>query len=246
MKLQDKVVLVTGGNSGIGKASAALFKAEGAKLIITGRNDSELKKAADELGVDYFLADASSVAESTSMAAYVKEKYGKLDVLFANAGVTLASPTMQESESDYDLQFAINTKGIYFAVQAILPLMSKGSSIIVNTSCLSVMGSPGMASYSATKAAVRSFVRTWAIEFAEMGIRTNAVSPGPINTPIYAKLGMPQEQLEEMAAGIVQKIPMGRFGEPEEIAKAALFLASDDSSFVNGIELFVDGGMGQI
>lgn len=247
-KLQDKVVVVTGGNSGIGFASAKLFAEEGAQVVITGRRADAVAAAAAEIGHGAigFTGDVGSLADHDRLVAEVKEKFGRIDVYFANAGISeLATPGAVTEES-YDRVFDTNVKGLFFGVQKALPLLSDGASIILTGSVVSIKGFDGFAPYSATKAAIRSFARTWASELKGRGIRTNVLSPGPIETPIMGKMGLPDEALREFEQGVTAMVPLGRLGQPEELAKAALFLASDDSSYVNGAELFADGGAGAI
>jgi NAD(P)-dependent dehydrogenase (short-subunit alcohol dehydrogenase family) len=243
-RLQDKTAVVTGGTSGIGLATATLFINEGAKVIVTGQDRDRVEQTVGQLGSTAIgiEADQTSLADLDNLAAEVKKFFGKLDILFLNAGVTLPAATIDEYESHFETQVAINLKGPFFITQKLAPLMAEGASIVANTTCLDQMGMPGMAVYSATKAGLRSLVRTWAAEFLDRKIRVNAIAPGPINTPIYNKLGLPPEALQAMATDLQAKVPMRRFGNPDEIAKAVLFLASDDSSFMLGEELVVDGG----
>ena len=190
--------------------------------------------------------DLSKPAEVESIIKQISEKFGRIDVLFANAGMGLASPLETVTEDQIDRQFDVNFKGVFFAVQKAAPLLTKGGSIVVTTSFLNEVGTPGLSILSATKAAVRSLVRSLAAEFAPRGIRVNAVSPGPMSTPFLSKLGLSEKQLDEAASAIKDQVPLHRFGEAGEIAKAALFLASDDSSFMTGLELVVDGGISQL
>ncbi|MEL6555855.1 MAG: SDR family oxidoreductase [Cyanobacteria bacterium J06621_11] len=243
-KLADKTVLVTGGTTGIGLATAKLFRQEGARVAITGLNEERLDKAAFEIGGETVAirADVSSLGETTQMIAKVKEVLGGLDVVFANAGVTVPMPVVDVDEAHINRQMGINFNGVFFTVQKALTIMRNNGSIILTTSCLNQMGMPGMSIYAASKAAVRSLARSLSAELGDRHIRVNALSPGPIDTPIYSKLGMSPEELSQMAQQLETQIPMSRFGKPDEIAKAALFLASDDSSFVLGEEITVDGG----
>ncbi len=248
MKLNDKIVLVTGGTSGIGLAAAHLFRAEGAKVIVIGSNSDRLQAAVDELGGDVLAlkADLRRPAEIEAAMDTVRDRFGRLDVLFANAGMGVASPLEAVTEAQIDEQFAINFKGLFFTVQKAAPLMGKGGSIVLTTSFLNAVGAPGLSILSATKAAIRSLARSLGAELAPRGIRVNAVSPGPISTPFHGKLGLSDEDLKAAGAGIEARVPLQRFGEAEEVARAALFLASPDSSFVTGAELVVDGGLTQI
>lgn len=243
-KLTNKVALVTGGNSGIGLATAKLFKEEGAKVIVTARSAETFQKAQKELGAhfDVVQADVSKVEDIDRLYSHIKTKYGKFDVLFANAGIAHFAPSNESSPEFFDNQFNTNVKGLFFTVTKAFPLLNKGSTVVLTGSVVSIKGFPNSSVYNATKAAVRSFARTWTAEVPVDQVRFNVLSPGPIETPIFAKAGMPQEQKEGMA----QSLPIKRLGQPEEMAKAALFLASSDSSYVAGIELFADGGMGQI
>ena len=248
-KLAGKVALITGGNSGIGLATAKRFVDEGAYVFITGRRKSELDQAASEIGrhVTGVRSDVAKSGDLDRLYAAVKEEKGKLDIAFANAGTGEFAPLGQITEEHFDKQFNVNVKGLLFTVQKALPLMLPGASIVLNASITSITGSPAFSVYSATKAAVRSFARTWCVDLKEKGIRVNAISPGVVPTPGYhTSLGMTQEQLNQFVQGSISQIPLGRVGSPDEIAKAVVFLASDDSSYINGIELFVDGGMAQI
>ena len=240
-KLQGKVAVITGGTTGIGLASAKLFVKEGAHVFITGRRQKELDEAVQAIGsnVTGVQGDIAKPADLDSLYDRVK-KMGRIDVLFANAGVGEFVPLESITEEHFDQTFNINVRGTLFTVQKALPLLKDGSSIILTGSVAGTKGTPAFGVYAASKAAVRSFVRTWTSELKDRRILSNVVSPGPVNTPIVAR------QRPEVMARIVSTIPMGRMGEADEIAKAALFLASDDSSFVTGIELFVDGGRAQI
>lgn len=240
--LQGKVAVITGGSSGIGLATAKRFVKEGAYVFITGRRKAELDKAVAEIGgnVTAVQGDVSNLDDLDRLFKEVATKKGKLDVLFANAGVVEPTPTAAVSPEHYDRTFDINTRGVFFAVQKALPLMKDGGSIILNGSGAWQKGIPIYATYSATKAALRSFVRTWTAEFASKGIRANLLSPGPVETPILE--GQFGENTDAMRERFKAMIPMGRLGKPEEIAAAAVFLASDESSFITGIDLPVDGG----
>ncbi len=244
-KLENKVALITGGSSGIGLATAKVFAEEGAEVIITGRSQESLDKAVGELDhqVTGIVSDTAQLADIEKLAAQLQSQGKQIDVLFLNAGIAQLAPIEQTSEALYDETFNINVKGLYFTVKHLLPLMGEGTSIIINASINAYIGMPNSSVYAASKAAVISLARTLSGELVGRGIRVNALSPGPINTPIFGKMGMSPEQLEATASSIQQQVPMGRFGRPEEIAKAALFLASEDSSFVIGAELVADGGM---
>ena len=244
-KLKDRVAVITGGTTGIGLATAKRFIAEGAKLTITGTNPQTLEAARSELGdnVDVVTSDASNERDVKALFEHVVSKHGKIDVLFLNAGIARFSPWEQHSEEDFDRQFAINVKGPWLAIKHAIPVLNDGASIIATTSVANQMGMPGSSAYAATKAALQQMVRTAASELSPRGIRVNAVSPGPIETPILDKTGMPAEELEQMAEGIRSRVALGRFGKSEEVANAALFLASDESSYVQGQEFVVDGGM---
>lgn len=247
-KLDGKVALITGGTSGIGLATAKSFIAEGAYVFITGRRQPELDAAVDALGenVAGIQSDVSNMADLDHLFTEIKQKQGRLDVIFANAGGGGIAPLGAITEEHFDKTFSTNVKGLLFTVQKALPLMPAGAVIILNASTASSVGTPAFSVYSATKAAVRSFARNWTLDLKERHIRVNAVSPGVVPTPGYDHLGLSDEQIQEFIAGQAVNIPLGRVGTPSEIAKAVVFLASDDSSFVNGIELFVDGGMAQV
>jgi NAD(P)-dependent dehydrogenase (short-subunit alcohol dehydrogenase family) len=244
-KLEGKIALVTGGTSGIGLATAQRFVAEGAHVFITGRRQTELDAAVKEIGKNVMgvQSDASNLADIGRLFAKIEQEKGHLDVVFANAGVGEAAPLGSITEAHFDKTFDINVKGMLFTVQEALPLLGEGATIILNASLASIKGPPGMSVYSATKAAVRSFARNWALDLKDRKIRVNAISPGVIPTPAYERLGLNDEQLQAFSIAQASIIALGRVGTPDEIAKVAVFLASDDSSFVNGIELFVDGGM---
>jgi NAD(P)-dependent dehydrogenase (short-subunit alcohol dehydrogenase family) len=248
-KLEGKVAVITGGNSGIGLATAQRFVDEGAHVFITGRRQSELDAAVKQIGKDNVTGvqgDVSNLADLDRLYATVKQQKGRIDVLFANAGVGEFVPLGEITEDHFDKTFNINVKGLLFTVQKALPLFQDGGSIILNASIASSKGFEANSVYSATKAAVRSFARTWTVDLKHRKIRVNTISPGPIDTPIFSSVAQSKEQIEQLKTSLVSMVPLGRMGSPDEIAKAVLFLASDDSSFITGIELFVDGGMAQI
>lgn len=247
-KLEGKIALVTGGNSGIGLATAKRFVDEGAYVFITGRRDPELAAAEKAIGrnVTGIRGDVADLDDLDRLFAQIKREKGHLDVLFANAGVASYAPLGSITEAHYDSIFDVNVKGLLFTVQKALALMPDGASIILNASIVASKGLTSNSVYSATKAAVRSFARTWTTDLKSRRIRVNAVSPGPIDTPglndLVASTGAGAERLKALATGV----PLGRLGSPDEIAKAVVFLASDDSSYVTGTELFVDGGFAQV
>jgi NAD(P)-dependent dehydrogenase (short-subunit alcohol dehydrogenase family) len=247
-KLSNKIALVTGGSSGIGFATAREFIKEGAYVFITGRRQPELDAAAKELGINCtsIRSDVANLADLDQLYADIQKRKGRLDILFANAGGGSMVPLGQITEAHFDKIFNINVRGLLFTVQKALPLMPPGSSIILNASITSIKGVPAFSVYSASKAAVRSFARCWAMDLKKFKIRVNAISPGPVPTPGYDMLGLTKEQLQKFIEDQAANIPLGRVGTPDEIAKAVVFLASDDSSFVDGIEFFVDGGAAQI
>ncbi len=248
-KLAGKISVITGGNSGLGLATAKRFVAEGAHVFITGRRRSELDAAVKEIGknVTGVQGDVSNLVDLDRLYATVKEQKGRIDILFANAGLGEFAPLGQITEAHFDKTFGVNVKGTLFTVQKALPLMPNGAVIVMNCSIASIKGIPAFGVYAATKAALRSFARTWSVDLKDRHIRVNVVSPGTVITPGYkTELGMSDEQIEQLKAQSAAATPSGRAGTPDEIAKAVLFLASGDSSYVNGIELFVDGGMAQI
>ncbi len=247
-KLEGKVAVITGGNSGMGLATARRFVDEGAYVFITGRRQVELDKAVEFIGknVTAVRGDVANLADLDRLYATVKQQKGHLDVLFANAGVGEFAAIGEITEEHFDKIFNVNVRGLVFSVQKALPLIRDGGSIILNASIASIKGMPSFGVYSASKAAVRSFARSWTSVLKGSKIRVNTLSPGPIDTPILDSLGSTQAEVEKVKAGLAAQVPLGRMGTPDEIAKVALFLASDDSSFINGIELFVDGGMAQI
>lgn len=247
-KLQAKIALVTGGSSGIGLATAQLFVKEGAYVYITGRRQSELDKAVKSIGsnVQAIRADVSNLADLDRLFAQIKKEKGRVDVVFANAGQAKFVPVNDITEEFYEQTFNTNVKGVLFTVQKALPLIPDGGSIILNGSVVSKKGFAHSSVYSATKAAVRSFARTLTTDLKDRKIRVNTISPGPIETPIFDTFAQSKEELQSVKEGFASLVPLGRMGQPDEIGKAALFLASSDSSFVAGAELFVDGGIGQV
>jgi len=247
-KLEGRVAVITGGNSGIGLATAQRLAAEGAYVFITGRRQSELDLAARQIGknVTGVQGDVSKLADLDRLYATVKQEKGQVDILFANAGAGEIAALGAISEEHFDTAFNINVKGLLFTVQKALPLFQDGGSIILNASITASKGMEAFSVYSATKAAVRSFARCWTVDLKARKIRVNAISPGPIDTPGFGNLGLSKEQEEQFKKNVVGSVPMGRMGSADEIAKAVLFLASDDSSYITGAELFVDGGMAQI
>ncbi|MEL7252342.1 MAG: SDR family oxidoreductase [Bacteroidota bacterium] len=242
-KLSGKVAVVTGGNSGIGYASAAALKADGAQVIITGRSAEKVAAAAAELGVKGIVADVLDLSALGQAVEQVGEEYGKVDILFVNAGVFEPAPVGHISEEMFDRQMGINFKGAVFTVEKFLPILNDGASVINLSSVNAYTGMPNTAVYAASKAALNSFTRTAATELAPRKIRVNAVNPGPVNTPIFGKAGMPEEQLNGFAAAMQDRVPLKRFGQPEDIAKLVTFLASDDASFITGGEYNIDGGI---
>lgn len=248
-EFEGKIAVITGGSSGIGLATAQRFVKEGAYVFITGRRQGELDDATKEIGnnVESVQGDVSNLSDLDRLYDIVKQRKDHIDVLFANAGLGESRPLGQITEDHFDRTFDVNVKGTLFTVQKALPLMPDGASIIINASVASVKGIPAMSVYSATKAALRSFARSWSTDLKDRRIRVNVVSPGMIVTPIFKNgLGMDDEQIEEMKAEYSVSTPLGRPGTPDEIAKAVVFLASNDSSYITGTELFVDGGWGQI
>jgi NAD(P)-dependent dehydrogenase (short-subunit alcohol dehydrogenase family) len=247
-RLQGKRTLITGGTTGIGLETAKQFLAEGARVAITGTNAANLSAAQQALGKEVLVihSDAGDVKGQANLVDTIKKSFGGLDAVFINAGVGDFRPIEAFDEAGFDRTIAINVKGPYFLIQALVPILSNPSSIVLNTSINARIGMPTSSVYAASKAALISMARTLSGELIGKGIRVNAVSPGPVSTPIYGKLGLPAEQLNAMAGQIQSQIPLGRFGDPVEIAKAIVFFASDESTFTVGSELVIDGGMSNI
>ena len=246
--LEGKVAVVTGGNSGIGLATAKRLQEEGARVAISGRSKKTLDEAVKTIGngVVAVQSDVAKLTDVDKLFAEVSQKLGKIDVLFVNAGVAKFPSLAETSESVYDELFDINMKGAYFTIQKALPFLNDGASIILNTSVAGSKGFAGASAYSATKAALRSLARTAAAELVGRGIRVNAVAPGPIVTPILGRTGLPKEALDEFTKELTAQVPMKRFGQPEEVAAVVAFLASQDASYITGVEISVDGGSGQV
>jgi NAD(P)-dependent dehydrogenase (short-subunit alcohol dehydrogenase family) len=248
-KLEGKIAVITGGSSGIGLAAARQFVAEGAYVFITGRRQSELDAAVAEIGrnVTAVQGDVSNLADLDRLYETVRREKGRIDVLFANAGVSTPRAALGEiREQDFDRIFNINVKAVLFTVQKALPLFTSGGSILLNASVVASKGLPTTSVYSASKAAVRSFARTWTMDLKDRKIRVNAISPGPTDTPLLSPASQTEEQSRQRREGFAASVPMGRLGQAGEIAQAAVFLASDDSSFITGAELVVDGGLAQV
>jgi NAD(P)-dependent dehydrogenase (short-subunit alcohol dehydrogenase family) len=247
-RLEGKVAVVTGGNSGIGLATAKRLQEEGARVAISGRSKKTLEEAVKAIGngIVAVQSDVAKLSDVDKLYSEVSRKLGKIDILFVNAGVAKFAPLAETSESLFDENFDINIKGAYFTIQKALPFLNDGASIIFNTSVAGSTGNPGTSAYAATKAAMRSLARTAAAELADRGIRVNAVAPGPIETPIIGRTGLPKEAIDAFAKEIVASVPMKRFGQPEEVAGVVAFLASQDASYITGVEINVDGGLGQI
>jgi NAD(P)-dependent dehydrogenase (short-subunit alcohol dehydrogenase family) len=247
-RLKGKRALITGGTTGIGLETARQFLAEGARVALTGRNPATLEAARKELGSDVLVipSDASDVPAQRLVADSLRTVFGALDVLFINAGMAELQPVEQWSEAAFDLSFAINVKGPYFLVQALLPVFANPASIVLNASVNAHIGMPNTTVYGASKAALLSLARTFSGELIGRGIRVNAISPGPISTPLYSKLGLSAADLRKVSASIQSQVPAGRFGSPEEVAHAIVFLASDESAYMVGSELQIDGGMGNL
>ncbi|MGY2293588.1 SDR family oxidoreductase [Pseudomonas sp. SDO528_S397] len=247
MKLKNKVAFITGGTSGIGLETAKLFQAEGANVVLVGSNAERLEVAGNELNGNALLiqADLRKVSEIERAVEETRTKFGRIDIVFANAGATTVAPLAAVTPAYINDNLALNFTGTFFTIQKTVPLMSQGGSIIVTTSFLNTIGFPGLSILAATKAATRSLVRTLGAELAPLGIRVNAVSPGAIATPFYSKIGLPEDVLSQVAATVTDKVALKRFGNPAELAKTVLFLASEDSSYTTGTEMVVDGGLTQ-
>lgn len=241
--LTGKVAVVTGGNSGIGYATAKYFKSAGARVIITGRSADKVAIASTELGVKGIVADVIDLSAIDSLVEQVKQEFGNIDILFVNAGIFSPAPIGQNTEQIFDTQMGINFKGAVFTTEKFLPIINEGGSIINLSSINAYTGMPNTAIYAASKAALNSYTRTAASELAPRKIRVNAVNPGPTYTPIFGKTGMSEELLNEFSAVMQNRIPLKRFGQPEDIAKLVTFLASDDASFITGGEYNIDGGI---
>jgi NAD(P)-dependent dehydrogenase (short-subunit alcohol dehydrogenase family) len=247
-KLEGKVAVITGGNSGIGLATAIRFVEEGAHVVITGRREKELNEAAALItrNVTTVTGDVTRLEDLDRLYAVVKEKHGHIDILFANAGWGEIAPLVSATEAHFDKTFDLNAKGTFFTVQKSLPLFKDGGSIVLTSSVANVRGDAAFTAYAAAKAAVRCFARGWTMELKDRKIRVNSMSPGPIETPALEKVGLTAEQVEQAIAHFASQVPLGRRGKPEEIAAAVLFLASDESSYITGVDLAVDGGMAQV
>lgn len=247
-RLKGKRALITGGTSGIGLETARQFIAEGARVAVTGTNPETIESARKVLGEQALIlrADAGDSAGQAALAKALADEFGQLDAVFLNAGVAKLAPIEQWDEAAWDRTFAINLKGPFFLVQALLPILANPSSIVLNTSINARIGMPNSSVYGASKAGLISMARTLSGELIGRGIRVNAVSPGPVSTPLYGKLGFAKDELEKVATSIRDQVPAGRFGEPSEIAKAVVFLASDEASFTVGSELVIDGGMSNL
>ena len=246
--LEGKISLITGGSSGIGLATARRFIAEGAKVVVAARDQQKLDAAVEELGPDAsaVAADVSQLADIDRLIGEIKAHHGRLDIVFANAGGGTPGKLADITEEMFDQVFDLNVKGVLFVVQKALPLLSDGGAIVLTTSIANVKGLPGSSTYSAAKAAVRAFARTWTVELKDRRIRVNAISPGPIDTPLHNSLGDKHPDTAKIAAAMVAHIPVGRIGNADEVAAAVTFLASDEASFITGVELSVDGGMTEV
>jgi NAD(P)-dependent dehydrogenase (short-subunit alcohol dehydrogenase family) len=247
-KLDGKIAVVTGGSAGMGLATARLFAEEGARVVITGRDRTALDAAVRGIGRDVhaFRSDISRMADIEALRAWVEERHGRVDIVFANAGGAKPAPLEEVSEDDFDFGVGTNIKGTFFTVQKLVPLMTAGGTVVLNSSIQSSKGWPGFSVYAATKAAIRSLARTLTAELAARNIRVNAVAPGFIDTDLIRKVGLSEEAIGQISERAHAQIPMGRSGSADEVAKAVLFLASDESAYVTGVELTVDGGWTQV
>ncbi len=247
-KLQNKVAVITGANSGIGLATAKLYLQEGAKVVLSGRRQEALDEAAKALEGDFITvkADVAKAEDNKRLIEEATTKYGKIDVLFLNAGIAPVAPAHEITEEHYDTLFNTNVKGPILTTKEALPHINDGGTILFTNSIVSQKGFDGLGVYSATKGALRAYQRVLTSEVKSRGIRVNSIAPGPIETPLYDKMGLPEDVVKEMGNGFAQQVPLGRFGTSEEVAKSALFLASEDASFINGVDLEIDGGLSQI
>ncbi|TYA71917.1 SDR family NAD(P)-dependent oxidoreductase [Seonamhaeicola marinus] len=247
-KLENKVAVITGANSGIGLATAKLYLEEGAKVVVSGRRQEALDEVAKDLKGDFItvLADVSKPEDNLRLIQEATNHYGKIDILFLNAGVAPVLPVSDVTEAHYDEIFNINTKGPILAIKEALPHINDGGSILFTNSIVHQKGFDGLGVYSASKGALRAYARVLTSEVKSRGIRVNSIAPGPIETPLYGKMGLPEDVVDEMGKGFAAAVPLGRFGKSEEIANAALFLTSEEAAFINGVELEIDGGLSQI
>lgn len=247
-QFNNKTVLVTGGNSGIGLATAVEFAQQGARLVITGRDQASLAAAKEQLGTNALALqnDAGDLNAAKALVEHLKAQDIRLDAVFINAGVAKFAPLENVDENLWDQTFNVNVKGAYFTIQALLPILNEGAAILLNGSINAHIGMPNSSVYAASKAALISFAKTLSAELIGRGIRVNVVSPGPVTTPLYGKLGVPAEQLNELAQQIQAQVPAKRFGKPEEVASAVVYLASPNAAFIVGTELIIDGGMSQL
>jgi NAD(P)-dependent dehydrogenase (short-subunit alcohol dehydrogenase family) len=244
-RLQDKVALITGGNSGIGLATAERFAAEGAQVIVTARRQDLLDEAVRRIGhgATGIRGDVADIGHHGAVADRIRERFGALDIYVANAGVNTITPSARVTPEEFDAQFNVNARGVFFGVQQIAPIVRDGGSIVLTSSLAATRALDGHAVYAGSKAAIRAFARHWALEFKARKIRVNVLSPGPVDTSILEKMGIPEAERPGFVKAMADMIPAGRFGKADELALAALYLASDESRFVNGVELLVDGGM---
>jgi NAD(P)-dependent dehydrogenase (short-subunit alcohol dehydrogenase family) len=248
MKLQNKVAIITGANSGIGLATAKLFLKEGAKVVLTGRRQEALDEVSKDLNGDFItvLGDVSKIEDNQHIIDATVKKFGKIDILFLNAGIAPPTPTTDIDEAHYNEVFDINVKGPILTVQKALPHLNDGGSILFTNSIVHQKGFDGLGIYSASKGALRAYARVLTSEVKERKIRVNSLAPGPIDTPLYGKMGLPEEDVEEMGKSFAAQVPLKRFGTSEEVAKTALFLSSEDASYINGVEIEIDGGLSQV